>query len=209
MSATGRVAIAVLGLALGGCALLSKSHSVELRYFTAEPAPPAIVAAAPSGLRLRLGRIAAAAYLKDRIAFRAAPSEIGYYGTLRWAEPPDAYLRRAMARALFAARPLQEIVSGGGPELELDLEAFEELRVPRHAARVTLTWRLRDDRAVVRQATVVIDVPIAEGDGRALGNAVAAAMATALGDAVERVVVDVVATMARPAPSDQAASAAP
>ncbi len=103
-----------------------------------------------------------------------------------------------MARALFAARPLQEIVSGGGPELEVDLEAFEELRAPRHAARVTLTWRLRDDRAVVRQATVIVDTPIRAGPARDIGNAVADAMATALGEAVEGVVVEVVATLARP-----------
>ena len=92
-----------------------------------------------------MGRVNSASYLKDRIAFRDKSFEIGYYEELRWTEKPEAYLRRALSRALFEEQGVRQIVAGPGTTLDVDLDAFQELRFPRHAARMRITWVLRDD----------------------------------------------------------------
>ena len=188
---------AVLALLLSGCSLLSTRHPAKIRYFTPEEVTPPgeTTVAEPGDLEVRLAHIQAASYIQDRIAFRDAGTEIGYYGNLRWSEPPEDYLRRALARALFEQRGVREIVSGGGPSLEIDLEGFEELKAPRHAARVVVTWRLRADHHVVRQKTVVVERPLhgdADTDKVANAQAVAAGIAGALGEAVDHIVADVV-----------------
>ena len=133
---------AALSASALGCAFFTKSKPVMLRYFTPEttsaPRQPAGVAMAmrPEGLDLRLGRVNAASYLKDRIAFRDRSFEIGYYEELRWTEKPEAYLRRALGRALFEEQGVRQIVSGVGTTLDVDLDAFEEVRSPRHEARI-------------------------------------------------------------------------
>jgi ABC-type uncharacterized transport system auxiliary subunit len=191
-------------LLLPSCALLTTRHPAKIRYFTPEavaavPAAPDPRAAIPADLELRLARVDSASYIQDRIAFRNATSEVGYYGNLRWAEPPEAYLRRAMARALFQQQGVQEIVSGTGPALEIDLDAFEELKTPRHAARVVVTWRLRDGRTVIRQQTLTVEHAIASDDPDKVANAdaVAAAIAAAMSDVVDGIVVDVLAELER------------
>jgi ABC-type uncharacterized transport system auxiliary subunit len=185
---------------LSGCALMTTRHPAKIRYFTPEAVSvPATHEPLPTDVELRLARVDAASYIQDRIAFRDATSEVSYYGNLRWAEPPEAYLRRAMARALFQQRGVQEIVSGAGPALEIDLDAFEELTAPRHAARVVVTWRLRDGRTVVRQKTITVEHPIAshELDRVLNADAVADAIAAAMGDVVDGIVVDVLAELGR------------
>ena len=65
--------IAVAALALAGCALSSKAKPLEFHYFSAESpaaAAPAAHPAARDALRLRLGPVAAADYLRYRIVRR-------------------------------------------------------------------------------------------------------------------------------------------
>ena len=119
-----------------GCALTSKSDSVILRYFTPErvmahgTAGAQVQGVPPGGakMQLHLGRVVASSYLRERIAFRDSDYEIGYYDDLRWTERPDAYVRRAMMRGLFEEQSIGRLISGGGPTLDNDLTAFEELR---------------------------------------------------------------------------------
>ena len=185
--------VMALSGATTGCALFTKADPVVLRYFTPEAlgGPPRDIALvkAPAGtpLELRLGRVTAASYLKDRIAFRDQGFEIGYYDRLRWTERPEDLLRRALGRALFEDEGIRQIVSGAGPILDVDLGAFEELKAPRHVARITVTWVLRDDQHVQLQQTFTIERAVASGE--AAGHAaLAPAMAAAFDEAVQRVV---------------------
>jgi cholesterol transport system auxiliary component len=187
-----------------GCpSFLPDSNPPKIRYFTVDP--PAEPAPAPApGLELRLARVDAASHIEDRIAFRDAGAEVGYYGNLRWSDPPEDYLRRTLARSLFEDRQLREIVSGVGPALEIELHAFEELKEPRHAARIAITWRLRDHRTVLVQRTISVERPIAGGGDAGVdavaeqgAAAIAAAMAVALREVVDTVVAEVVDELSR------------
>jgi ABC-type uncharacterized transport system auxiliary subunit len=190
----------VLLVLVSGCAFMKSNHAPPIHYYTPETVEAASDPPSPlhSTLALRLARVDAAAYIQDRIAFRDDSAEVGYYGNLRWSEPPEAYLRRAMARTLFQRHGMREIVSGAGPALEVDLEAFEELRAPRHVARVVVTWRLRDDRTVLVERTLTVERPI-RGDERdrvANADAVAHAIAGALDGVVDELAGEVVDALA-------------
>lgn len=185
------LAAALISLA-PACALTSKADSNVFRYFTPEgldaQQPPAQTVASsqsPAGIQLRLGRVTSAAYLRESIAYRDSSFEVGYFDDARWTERPDIYVRRALSRVLFEQRGMQEIVSGPGPTVDVELEAFEELRAPRHAARVKMTWTLRDDQFVRVQETFTVerDLPA----GASTPSDVARAIGSALDEAVTRI----------------------
>lgn len=129
-----------------GCALTSKSEPRELRYFTLAAAP-ATPGTAPTCGELRLGRVTAPSHLQRAIERRVSPVELVPYDTLRWAESPADYVRRAVARAVIA-----QAVGGPAPVLELEVTAFEE--TARGGGRVELRYQLRDDRKVIASGTV-------------------------------------------------------
>jgi ABC-type uncharacterized transport system auxiliary subunit len=195
------LALLLLLALVPACALTSKSKPLEVRYFTPAHADAAAGSATLAGpapgtapaLELRLGRVDAASYLREKIAFRDSEHEVGYYETLRWTETPDAYVRRALGRALFQQHGLEEVVSGIAPQLEVELTAFEEVRAPHHVVRVEMTWKLRDHRNVLLQRTLAVEKPV---DDAAPG-AIAVAMGHALDEAVESIATDVVAALAR------------
>jgi ABC-type uncharacterized transport system auxiliary subunit len=192
---------------LSGCALLTKSKPIDIRYFTPEIEARAEAPAAATGLQLRLGRVTAASYLNERIAYREPAAEIGYYTKLRWAEPPEAFLRRALSRRLFQDSGVREIVSGTGPSLEVDLEAFEERRADPPVARVRVTWRLRDQRTVIVQRTVTVEKPLAAGDPDDAAHTLVAAMGQALDSVVGSVTTEVIAALPAPPPPAAPATA--
>lgn len=207
---TTRAASMVTLLAMGaGCALTSKADSVVLRYFTPErmtartATPPPPQGADSRNLQLRLGRVQAASYLRDKIAFRDSDYEVGYYEDWRWTEKPESYVRRAAGRALFEDQRIRQVISGPAPTLEVVVNAFEELRVPRHVARVEVTWSLRDDQSVLMQRTVMVEHAIENGKPEAQASAVANAMADALGEAVTTLVTGVVVELSRTPPPPQ------
>ena len=199
LACTFRTSLAAVALTtlLAGCALFSKGASVKLRYFAIDAAGEvsAPAAATSPAKRLRLGRVVAALYLRDRIAYRIAGTEVSFYNTLRWAEPPEDVVERSVARALFATGAAQEIVSGVGPTLDIELEAFDEVMAPAHVARVVISWRLRGDRTVLAQRTVAIDHAIVDGPAADAGNAIALAMSLALRTAVTQLATTVVAAL--------------
>ncbi|MGE5180753.1 MAG: ABC-type transport auxiliary lipoprotein family protein [Acidobacteriota bacterium] len=145
---------------LAGCALTSKSAPIELRYFTPLPPAPAAHPVVPgvAHARLRLGRITPSAHLRYPIVHRDSPVELAPYETLRWSEPPDAYVRRALGRALFEARPIDQAIGGAAPTLDVEVVAFEEVRhEARHSGRVELRYVLHDERAVLARGVVAIE----------------------------------------------------
>lgn len=186
-----------------GCALTSKSEATAPRYFS--PERPAELSRAPSpapgaGAELRLGRVTSASHLDERLVFRDSDQELGYYQERRWTEAPEQYLKRRLGRVLFEERGLRRVVGGQAPTLELELIAFEEIRVAQ-IARVQVIVRLQDQRVVRWEETLTVDQPVAQSaaDNRA------AAMVEALGQAlralVDRIAERVVSELSAPAAS--------
>jgi cholesterol transport system auxiliary component len=204
-----RCALIFLMATATGCALTSKSDPMTPRYFSPdESRGRGQIAASKTGEResephateLRLGRITAASYLGERIVFRDSNYELGYYEERRWTERPEAYLRRAVARALFEDRGVRRVVSGAAPALDIELSEFAELRSP-PIVRVRATYVLYDERLVRRQATITIERPIPSTAAASQSAETAArAMADAFGDAVNQIADRVVADLRRPKP---------
>jgi cholesterol transport system auxiliary component len=179
-----------------GCALLSKSKPLELRYFEAVEvgaAPGTASAAAPpsaggeQGPRLRLGAVKSARHLDMRIATRRGAYELGYHETLRWTERPEEYVRRALLRDLYQQAGFTRVVSGPAPTLEVELMAFEECEQGgRRRGRVELQTVLHDEHVQLDQETIRVetDVDAAQSDA---AEALVAALGQALGQASRRV----------------------
>lgn len=196
----------LLGTALG-CALTSKSDPMMPRYFSPDESRGRgrVAAASAVGERepetqaieLRLGRVTAASYLGERIVFRDSNYELGYYEERRWTERPEAYLRRAVARALFEDRSLRRLVSGAGPTLDIELSELAELRSP-PVVRVRATYVLYDERVVRQQATLTIERAIPTAATASQSAEIGArAMADALGDTVTQIADRVAADLRR------------
>jgi cholesterol transport system auxiliary component len=183
-------------LPASGCALTDKNTPIVTRYFSPERDPPHPVAdkvAAPPSpsaaqpLELRIGRIGSASYLDERIAYRDTPYELGFYQERSWTEAPEGYLRRRLNRVLFEERGLRRVVGGAAPTLDVELTAFEEMRVPQRVARVQLVVALRDARAVHWEETLTVDEPVVPKPGEDPANAAVEALGTALRAMVDRV----------------------
>jgi ABC-type uncharacterized transport system auxiliary subunit len=187
-------AFLLLGSALPGCALTSKSEAMVPRYFDLDQkAASAEARVKPNGdptHRLRLGRIQASAHLDERLVFRSSTREIGYYEQQRWSEEPREYLRRALAREFYEHRGLTRVVSGPAPTLEVELSSFEEVRGPKPVARVRLTYILHDEQFVLVEHTLTVDHPLATTSTSNKAErpvAVVAAMSEALRSAVAQI----------------------
>jgi cholesterol transport system auxiliary component len=188
MNSVGFLSVVLFALA-PGCALLTKSEPVIPRYFSPEASALSKPAADGdgAGLELRLGRVTSDAYLKDRIVHRDSAFELGYYDDRVWTEKPEAYVRRALARALFDERGVTQLLSGVGATLDVDVVAFEEVREPVHLARIELVYVVYDDRVVRLSRSVVVERPIAPAKGDAAANQAVKALSAALVAAVDAV----------------------
>jgi uncharacterized lipoprotein YmbA len=182
----------MLGVLSPGCALTSKGEAMAPRYFNPEPPARARTEAAPQGLELRLGQVSSASHLDERLSYRVSAAEVGFYNDLRWTEPPEAYLRRALERELFEQLKLTRVVTGSAPVLDVELTAFEELRESPTRVRVTLTFGLRDDRRALLERSLELEAPLAEKSGGDPAQRVAEALANTLQRAVQQVGSDVV-----------------
>jgi cholesterol transport system auxiliary component len=182
-------------IALAGCSMFSRSKPVEVRYFSPEPAaraartPPATAPlterpdARAQRASIRLGRVSPSEHLREEIVRRESPYEVDVYATRLWTESPDVYVRRALERALFERRGLDEAVRGATLTLHVEVTGFEETVEPRHAGRVQLHYRLEDDRRVVDSGVITVERPAAGADF----SAVVAAIGAALDEATARV----------------------
>lgn len=197
-------------LSVPGCALTSKAEPLSVRYFTPrwEPASGGPDRGSADGPRLRLGRISSSSHLRHRIVYRSSDVEVAMYEDRRWTEKPEEYVRRALARALFEERPLVQAVSGGGPALDIELLAFDEVhRKDGRAARVTLHYAVQDDRTVLDAQSMTVDVEV-RGDIDDPEN-MAAAMGAALHEMAERLASRVTSRLTVAGAGDAQASAAP
>ncbi|HEX7835987.1 MAG TPA: ABC-type transport auxiliary lipoprotein family protein [Kofleriaceae bacterium] len=174
---------------------MSRSEPVELRYFSPESVAAAGEHAEPGcGARLRLGRVTPSDQLQSRIARRESPVEVGFYETLRWTEPPDDYVRRALVRELFELRGLAQSTSRRDPTLDVEVVGFEEARVDgRPAGRVQLRYQLQDGDGVTRGE--ITRQRLAQGADIAQ---VVAAIGGAMADATSELASRVVASLCAP-----------
>jgi len=179
-------------LGSNACALLSKADLVEIRYFSPERVQAGIKNAVSTGalqqgdLRLRLGRVASSSSLRERIAYRNAAYERGYYEELRWTDRPEIYVRRALGRSLFETHGLHRVLSGASPTLETEVLAFDDMRLSTgRSVRIQLRVVLFDDAGVIFENTLTVDRPVAGDEPRI--EDVVAAMADALDAASEEV----------------------
>lgn len=192
-----------VALGTAGCALTSKADLVTTRYFTPE-VPKMHLATADSsaerpagGPELRLGRVGSGAHVRERIAYRDAAYEVGYYDDQRWTERPEIYVRRAITRTLFEQHGFARMLGGAGPTLDIDVLSFDELRLPTgRAARVELKMVLYEDRTILFEETLTIDRLVAPSTGKPKVEDVVAAMAEALDVASEQVAARVAKALA-------------
>jgi len=197
-----------VAFAVDGCALTSKAEVVDVRYFSPERVESRHGAlasnSAPSASGheahppLNLGRVTSAANLRERIAYRNSGYERGYYDELRWTERPDTYVRRELARSLFEVHGLQRVLGGAAPTLDIEVIAFDDLRLePGRAARVQLGVILYENAGVIFEETFTVDRKVLGEQPRI--EEVIAAMSTALDAAAEAVACRVqAALMQRP-----------
>lgn len=181
-------------LPLAGCALFNKATPLDVRYFTLDEGTPATAPAATTpgaaaGKKLRLGSVSAAAHLRERMVFRDSGVEIGYHELQRWSERPDAYVRRAMSRALFQERGAEQVLSGGGHVLDVDLVALDEFTGDAPKVRLTLVFSLHDDVHVVLENSITVEKPIAKKkDAAATVEAFREALREAIGKVADQTV---------------------
>jgi cholesterol transport system auxiliary component len=168
MSSRLLVAIALLSGA-AGCALLTKQDAVTIRYFSPEHARAELKGAGDrtaSGTPLRLGRITAGTHLRERIVYRDAAYELGFYDDRRWTERPEAYVRRELSRALFEERGFSRVLGAMAPTLEVEVVSFEEhRRNDGTVGRVELRVLVHDDATVLLEETITVERPVSGGTG--------------------------------------------
>jgi cholesterol transport system auxiliary component len=147
------------GLILYSCALLSKAEPIVPRYFTPENIESRAAQAIPKvdARRLRLGTVDSGSQLRERIMYRSASHELGYYEDRRWTERPDAYLRRGLVRVLFEERGLFQVTSGSAPTLDAELVAFEVLPSSQPRVRVQVVIALDDALTGKLSRTITVE----------------------------------------------------
>lgn len=162
-----------------GC--LVAQPPAQPRYFSPSQRP-AVDSDAPhpgDGPSLRLRRVRAAAYLRERMVWRRG-AEIGFYDLLRWTESPASYAQSWLEDELFDRRGLRRSSSPGVATLDVNLGSFDELLAPKHEAAVELDIVLSDPRlGTLVDRTIEARRPIASDDPSAIADALGAALADA------------------------------
>jgi uncharacterized lipoprotein YmbA len=178
-------------LLLVGC--LPDARIAQPRYFAplppADAADPPAVAEAATNARplLRLRRVQAAPYLRERMVWRRSETELGFHELARWTQPPAQWVEQWLARELFAKRGLRRALAGPYPVLQVQTLAFDEVLEPDRCARVQLGAFLSDPSGVaLLERTYTAEQPIEQDEP----DAVARAMGAALAEAVARLGAD-------------------
>jgi ABC-type uncharacterized transport system auxiliary subunit len=191
---------ALLVAGASGCALTSKAEVVEIRYFSPEQVKPhltgadaSLAPAAPApndALEVRLGRVSSGPNLRERIAFRGAAYELGYYEDWRWTERPETFVRRELGRTLFEEHGMHRVFGGAAPTLDVEVISFDDLRLQTgRAARVQLKVILGADDGVIWEDTITVDRAVSVEKPKI--EDVVGAMAVALDAASEQVTAKV------------------
>ena len=202
--ARGGAMLAAGALLASGCALTTKADVVDVRYFSPEHVKAHLTGGdlsaspgspAPGAFDVRLGRVSSGSNLRERIAFRDAAYELGYYEDWRWTERPETFVRRELGRAMFEEHGMHRVFNAVAPTVDIEVIAFDELRLKNgRAARVQLKAMLSDDSGVLWEDTLTVDRPVTTDNPKI--EDVVAAMAGALDAAAEQVTAKVQATLA-------------
>jgi cholesterol transport system auxiliary component len=193
------VLCAITASFMPGCALFSKGDPGAARFFSInrEPDRPGSVTAKLSGVReepleLRLGRVTGAQYIEERLVFRDSANELGYYRERRWTEPPELFLKRLLAHALFEERGLRHVVGGSGPTIDVQLTALDEIRAPQRLARAQVVARLHVEHLVLWEEILTVDLPVIEKKDGDLAVATVEALGKAMQAVVDQIAESVV-----------------
>lgn len=123
--------MALLVIALGGCALLGGGERAPATLYAPDPRMPADPAWPSVDWQLSLGAPSAARVLdSDRIAVRPTPGELQVYKGARWAKTPTDMLQDALLRTLEDSGRIRAVARQGTGvsadyRLVLDLRRFE------------------------------------------------------------------------------------
>ena len=182
-------ALGILLLVASACALTSRGETLQIRYFSAQPAMPApAMPVGPTVAQLRLDEVMESSSLDTQIMHRVSSVEAGSYEDLRWNEPPSRYVKRALTYELFELRPLEQILSGAAPSLDIQVIAFEQVTTDgRPGGRVTLVYQLSGERAVLARGTVTKTEPARSAQIDDVVVAIRSAMMAAVVEIADRV----------------------
>ncbi|MEM7515460.1 MAG: ABC-type transport auxiliary lipoprotein family protein [Planctomycetota bacterium] len=184
---------ALLCLLAPACIDLEPKEGPQIRWIRLGDLEPARRSelAAPEQPRLQLERVEASDGLTDQLKTRRTEFEVTYEELVRWTEPPQDVVQRALEAELFRSRGFERATTPPRRRLRVTVLAFEETLVPRHEGIVRLSVRLVDPS----RDTILLDrvlegrEPI-DGDDAAL---VAEALTVALRSVVTEL-SDLVAT---------------
>lgn len=188
----------LMALAGTGCALTSKGDALAIRWYTPENPKPTLTSSATNNgqihdhaLQIQLGRVRSGSNLREKIAYRDATFEQGFYEDKRWTERPEVYVRRELERTLFEEHGFKRALAAQAPALEVEVVNFEEVVGPGpiHAARIQLKIVVHDERDALLEKTVTVERPIDKNTSGFAG--VVQAMAQALDAAAEETTADV------------------
>ncbi len=166
MKSFSRVVVAFgLCVLASGCALASKSDVLDIRYFTPYAQKTRLSSASPAAAKempaLRLGRVTSGTHLRTRMVHRTAAGEVTFDEQRRWTERPEVFVRQELERELFEERGFRRELTTGAPTLDVEVLAFEELKLRGgSAARVQLRMVLHDDEKVMSEETLTVDRPV-------------------------------------------------
>ena len=183
-----RVVTLALALLAAGCVFRDAGAP---RFFRPESAALDGAQQAPLeriGIPLRLRPVRSAPLLRERIVWRASPVEYGLYEQRRWSELPASFVERALERTLRGTPGLQLTDAPGAATLRVEVMAFDEVLAPTHVAAVSLDVSLEDDAKLPLFGRRFDADEAIEGEAEA-------AMATAMGKALDAVVGQVAAAV--------------
>lgn len=201
---SGAIALLTAGSVLltAGCALTSKAEALSVRWYTPETVKPHLTSAETDAVAtdqaspaIEIGRVSSGINLRERIAYRDAAYEVGYYDDKRWTEKPELYVERALARTLFEERGMRRALAGQGPVLDVEVLAFEMLRRKSPCARIQLRVVVHDDRDSLLERTISVERQAAKGEDDF--DAMVHAMAQALDAATDQVANDIAMVVAK------------
>lgn len=190
------VVILVLALAAGCLA----RNAAEPRFFRPDSAllsdshagdpPPASSGPIPV---VRLRAVDGEPGLRERVVWRASPLEYGFYEQRRWHELPASYVERALRAAFRKSARVRLSDDLHVPSLRVVVTAFDEVLAPAHVASVEATASLHDAHGQqLFERPFAAEAPIAGDDP--------AAMARAMGGALDTVATQIALAVADAAP---------
>jgi uncharacterized lipoprotein YmbA len=154
---------------------------LEAHYYDPHPSDVAGDPATATTRPVRLGHVTAAPYLRDRIVWRIADTELFFDEENRWAAPPERMVEEALRRDLDPRNGFPRSDAAGTATLDVHVAAFEvergkgDVYVRLEATLASPDGSLRRGTCEARQVATVSD-----------NRSIATAMGIALAEAIRR-----------------------